>query len=308
MESTVNKLKPYIAYFNICILWGASNVVAKIGLSNMNTSVFACLRYVITGLILLVISIVFKHSFPKTRSDWKASINVSLLMIFLTVGFVALGNKYTDSSMVSMILCTVPIFTAVIECFILKNSKLGLKGIIGLLGGFFGILIIVFNDTASINTDFLGISCAFLGAVSWSAGSVYSNTKSIGGSIIAQTAAQGLFAAALFFIAGKLTGDFVIPHITVKSMLPLLYLSIFDSLIGFISYIYLLKIWKPSMVATYAYINPVVALILGAFVLNESITIVKVIGMLLIIVSVILIQKDKVNKVIKPKVTAVKAN
>lgn len=308
MESTVNKLKPYIAYFNICILWGASNVVAKIGLSNMNTSVFACLRYIITGLLLLIISLVFKHEFPKTRSDWKASTNVSLLMIFLTVGFIALGNKYTDSSMVSMILCTVPIFTAIIECFILKNSKIGLMGIIGLLGGFGGILIIVFNDTASINTDFLGISCAFIGAVSWSAGSVYSNTKSIGGSIIAQTASQGLFAAVLFFIVGKLTGDFVIPHITFKSLLPLLYLAIFDSLIGFVSYIYLLKIWKPSLVATYAYINPVVALILGAAVLNESITVVKIAGMLLIIISVILIQRDRSNKAVKPEGAAFEAN
>ena len=292
-------MKPYIAYFNICVLWGSSNVVSKIGLGSLNTSVFTSLRYLITGFILLVIALVFKLKFPKKLSEWKILTNISLLMIFITVGCIALANKYADSGMVTIIQSTVPIMIVIIECFILKTYTLSYKGIIGLIGGFFGIIIIVLFGTESISADIKGIFFAFLGSLAFTVGSLYSKNRFIEGSAIAQTAAQGLIASALFFIAGKVTGDFVISNITFKSMFPVFYLAIIDSLIGFISYIYLMKIWKSSKVSTYAYINPVVALILGALILSETITVGKVAGMIIIIGSVILIQKDKTTTVEK---------
>ncbi len=296
-QNFINKAKPYIAYFNICILWGTSNVVAKIALSGINTSVFACIRYIITGLTLLSIAVLFRHEFPKGSHEWKKLITISVLMIFFTVGFIALGNKYADSGMVTVVIATVPIFTTIIECFIVRSCSIGKNGIIGLIGGFAGIIIMVLYGTASIKADFKGIIFSLLGAISWSAGSVYSKNNAVEGSIIAQTAAEGLFSAFLFFLVGKLSGDFVLTNITLKALIPVFYLAIFDSLIGFISYIYLLKIWKSSRVATYAYVNPVVALILGAAVLNEAITSGKVIGMIIIIASVFLIQRDKSNRI-----------
>lgn len=293
----IQKSLPFLAYFNICVLWGTSNLVGKIGLSGLNVTVLACIRFMITGTMLMIISLAGKMEFPKKLSDWKVMINISLMMIFFTVGFIALGNKYADSGMVTMILATVPIFTAIIECFILKNYKISIKGAAGLIGGFIGIIIIVFYGSNSVNSDFFGIACALMGAVSWSVGSIYSKSRVIEGSIIAQTAVEDFFSVILFFIVGKLTGDFVVTNITIKSLIPVFYLAIFDSLIGFVSYIYLLKKWEPSKVATYAYINPVVALILGALILNESITVGKVFGMIIITVSVILVQQEKSQKI-----------
>lgn len=231
--------------------------------------------------------------FPKKLSEWKILANVSILMIFLSVGFFALANKYADSSIVTIIQATVPIMMVIIECFILKSYKLNKKGIIGLIGGFIGIIIIVLYGSESINADIKGIAFAVLGSLSFTTGSLYSRNRFVEGSAIPQTAAEGLFAALLFFIVGKITGDFVIVNITFKSMIPIFYLAIVDSLIGFISYIYLMKIWKSSKVSTYAFINPVVAVILGALILNELITIGKIAGMIIIICSVILIQNDK---------------
>lgn len=242
---------------------------------------------------MLIISLIFKMKFPKKLSEWKILANTSLLMIFFAVGFIALGNKYADSGMVTIIQATVPIIMVIIECFILKNYKLSSKGIIGLIGGFIGIIIIVLFGTESISADIKGIIFAFLGSLSFTVGSLYTKNRYVEGSAIAQTAAEGLFASALFFIVGKLSGDFVLTNITLKSMIPVFYLAIMDSLIGFISYNYLMKIWKSSKVSTYAYVNPVVALILGTLILREPITIGKVAGMIIIIGSVILIQKDK---------------
>ncbi|MDF2678268.1 MAG: protein of unknown function transrane [Bacillota bacterium] len=296
----INKIKPYIAYFNICILWGTSSLVSKIGLGDLNISVLAFMRCMIAGFLMLAISLIFKMQFPKKLSEWKIVANISVLMNFVTIGFVAFGSKYADSGIVTLILATVPIFTTIIECFILKIYNISIKGIIGLSVGFIGIVIILFYGSSSVKADLTGIFCALFGAITWSIGSVYSKIKPVEGPVIAQTAVEFLFASVLFFIAGNITNDFVISNITFKSLIPVFYLAIVDSFIGFTSYIYLLKIWKPSKVATYAYINPAVALIFGAIILGEYITTGKIIGMIIIVISVILIQNDKtviINKI-----------
>lgn len=263
------------------------------GLSNINTSVFTTIRYLITGVTLLAITLIFKLKFPKKLSEWKILANISLIMIFITVGCIALANKYADSGMVTIIQATVPIMIVIIECFILKTYKLSLKGIIGLIGGFIGIIIIVLFGTEAISADIKGMIFAFLGSLAFTIGSLYAKNRHVEGSLIAHTAAEGLFASLLFFLVGKISGDFVLTNLTFKSMIPVFYVAIADSLIGFMSYNYLMKIWKSSKVSTYAYINPVVALVLAALLLNEPITLGKVGGMIIIIGSVILIQKDK---------------
>ena len=294
MENSIlfNKIKPYIAYFNVCIFWGTGCLVGKIGLGSLNLSVYAFWRCLLAGLLMLFISIIFKMQFPKKFSEWKIIANIGVLMNFLTIGFVAFGNKYADSSIVTLVLATVPIFTTIIQCFILKMYSIKIKGIMGLIGGFIGLIIILFYGTSKVNADLTGVICAMLGAISWSIGSVYSKVKPVEGPVLPQAAVEFLLAAVLFLIAGNLTNDFVTDGITLKSLFPALYLAIFDSLIGFTSYIYLLKIWKPSKVATYAYINPIVALVLGFAILGEAITAGKIAGMIIIMISVILIQKD----------------
>lgn len=294
MENSIlfNKIKPYIAYFNICIFWGTGCLVGKIGLGSLNISVLGFLRCLIAGFLMLFISIIFKMQFPKSISELKIVANIGILMNFFTVGFVAFGNKYADSSIVTLVLATVPIFTTIIECFIVKIHSIKIKGVMGLAGGFIGLIIILFYGNSKVSADLIGVICAVLGAISWSIGSVYSKIKPVEGPVLPQTALEFLIASILFLIAGNLTNDFVTYNITFKSTLPAFYLAVFDSLIGFTSYIYLLKIWKPSKVATYAYINPVVALILGFLVLGESITPGKIAGMIIIMISVILIQKE----------------
>lgn len=287
----------YIAYFNICILWGTSNLVTKIGVSNLNTSVFACLRYLTTGIILMLITIVRRDKFPKIIKQWGILAVIAILMNFLTNGCVVMGNKFIDSGIATMILATVPIYATIIECFILKNYKLSKIGWLGLVGGFLGIAIIVLYGSSTVKIDIKGILLVMLASLFWSVGSIYSKEKKVDGSIVTQTGIEALIASSLFFITGNIFGDFDLSTLTLQSLFPVFYLAIVDSLIGFISYIYLLKVWKPSKVCTYAYVNPVVALILGAVVLNETITIGKIAGMIIIILSVILIQKDKDNKI-----------
>ena len=215
-------------------------------------------------------------------------------MNFLTNGCVVLSNKYADSGLITVILSAVPVFITIIDCIILKNYKLGKLGWIGIFGGILGIIFIVLCENSGIQGSFIGIMFAVCATLFWSIGSIYSRKFNITGSPVAHIAIEALFSSFLFMTVGTTVGDFVLKDITFKSLLPVIYLAIVDSLIGFLSYTCLLKIWKPSVVSTYAYINPIVALILGAIILNESLTAGKIVGMIIIILSVILIQKDKI--------------
>ena len=294
-KGKVSKTFCYAAYFNICVLWGTSNLATKIGVGNLNTTVFSSFRYLIAGLTALVIVLISKGSWPKGFKQWKSLIVISFLMNFLTNGCVVLSNKYADSGVVTVILSSVPIFTTIIDSFILKNYKIGVRGWLGLWGGFIGIIAITMFGSSVARTDFKGILFALSASLFWSIGSIYSKEKVVEGSVVSHVAVEALLASVLFFITGKLTGDYVLAGVKPVMLMPAVYLAIVDSLIGFMSYICLLKVWKPSVVCTYAYINPVVALILGAVVLHESINLGKVIGMSIIIFSVILIQKDKLR-------------
>ena len=291
----LKELFPYICYFNICILWGTSNLATKIGVGGLTTTVFASIRYLTTGLVALTVSFFMKGKLPKTFAEWRVLLTTAFLMNFLTNGCTVLGNKYADSGLVTVIFSAVPIFITIIDSIILKNYRMGRKGWLGLMGGLSGIAFIALFGNPDLHIDIKGIVFTLCAALFWSIGSVYSKEKIVHSPAVTQVFIEALFASSLFFIVGNVTGDFTLKGVTLVSVMPALYLAIADSLIGFMSYICLLKIWKPSVVSTYAYINPVVALILGFLVLKEPLTIGKIFGMVIIIISVILIQKDKIT-------------
>lgn len=288
-----NSVFAYILYFNICFLWGTSNLATKIGVGSLNPTVFASIRFLTAGIAASAVAFALKGRVPRALRQWKILFTNSFLMNFLTNGCVVLSNRYIDSGIVTVLLSAVPIFTTAIDSFVLRRYRIGGRGWIGLFGGLVGIGIIVTFGSTSVRLDLRGIILALLGALIWSAGSLYSRDQFVEGAVVSHVAIQALFASALFYITGKVTGDFVLKGVTASMLTPAFYLAIVDSFLGFMSFLCLLKIWKPTKVCTYAYINPVVALILGAAVLHEELSTGKIFGMITIVISVMLIQKDR---------------
>ena len=295
MKLQKKDLIAYVCYFNICILWGTSNLATKIGVGGLSVTVFSGIRFFVTGVLALLIGIVTKAKRPKGLKEWTTILTVSLLMNFATNGLCVLGNKYADSGLVTVLFSAVPVFITVLDSIVLKNHRLGKRGWIGLTGGIFGIAFITFWGTGGVHGDLKGIIFTLMAASFWSIGSVFSKERVVHGSVVIHVAIEALFTSFLFVLTGNITHTFDLSTVTVPALIPAIYLAVVDSLIGFMSYICLLKVWKPSVVSTYAYINPVVALILGALILGEKITVGKVVGMVVIILSVILIQKDRVS-------------
>ena len=287
-----------IAYVNVAFFWGTNNLATRIGVSNMAPFQFAGLRFLIAGILLAFISRwVQRDRTEFSKKEYKSMFVLGTLMFFMTNGCVVYANKYLDSGIVTILLSTIPIFATLIDLCMNRDKKLGKKTIFGLLIGFLGVIIVTFRGDSNVEISTIGIVLSFMAALFWSFGSTYSKYVKIGGSIMKQNGVEALFASVLLLGSAVATGGFSLETITPSSMMPILYLAVFDSIIGFVSYTYLLRVLPMAKASTYAYINPLVALVVGYLVLQEPLTATKICGMAVILVGVVLIQQDKPNQV-----------
>lgn len=282
-----------LCYFNICFIWGTNNLVTRIGVSTMSPLQFSGIRFLTAGIVLSLIAVLKKDHVKFTHDEYKRLFFIGAVMFFLTNGCVVYGNKLVDSGIVTVLLSTIPIFTTLLGIIFFRNEKPGISTIFGLVFGFLGIMIVALWGNGNIKLNPVGIIITLAASALWSFGSIYSQNMVISGSAITQTAVEALFASVLLLGSAIVTRNFSFSTITKEAIFPILYLAVMDSAVGFLSYGFLLKTWPISKVCTYAYINPIVALALGYLILDEKLTPAKVVGMLVIIVSVMLIQKDK---------------
>lgn len=285
------RARGYLAYAAICFFWGTSNLVTKIGVSALPTAVFASMRYLIAGLLLLLVALAKGQRFPRDKTAGRLLL-IGVMMQFGTSGCVALSNGLIDSGIVTILLATVPIFTALLQAVILRTQHLGGGGWTGLGIGFLGIFLVAMSGKiGSISVP--GVLLGALGAFLWAGGSLLSAESASRENLVAVTAVQMLTAAALFALCGLLSGSYRLQGLRWETLWPIFYLALEDSALGFLLYSWLLQVWDPLKAATYAYINPVVALLLGAWILGEPLTMGKILGMFLIFAAVYLIQQSE---------------
>lgn len=296
--SSVNRTKFFIsiAYFNICFIWGINNLVMKVGVSNLHPFQFAGMRFLLAGIILMVITYMTKQKICFSFAELCRLGAIGAIMFTFTNTCVVYANTMLDSGLVTVLLSTIPIFMTGFELCINKFRGINIRTVIGLMIGFIGIIVTVLWGAKSIHYNCMGVIFSISAAILWSIGSIYSKHLKIEGSVISQTAVKTIFASVMLLGAAIATDHFSVVNITRSSIYSIIFLALFDSVIGFVSYTFLLKNWDASKTSTYAYINPVVALIFGYLVLNEKITLSKIVGMFIILIGVLLIQHNKKTK------------
>jgi drug/metabolite transporter (DMT)-like permease len=183
----------------------------------------------------------------------------------------------------------------------LGNARPNWKVAAGLLVGFVGVYLLIAGKGGGINAgrQWIGYGAVIFGALSWAVGSIYGLKASTPRSSLLTSGMQMLAGSVSLFLVGLIRGEhasFDVSAVSSNSVFALFYLIIFGSLMGFTAYSWLLKIAQPAMVATYAYVNPVIAVILGWSIAGESLTAQMLIGAFVIVASVILITANKSEK------------
>jgi drug/metabolite transporter (DMT)-like permease len=299
MENNSKKEEKQIilAYIAVCIFWGSTYLAIRIGVGELPPTIFAGIRFIIAGSLMLGYAKFKGLAMPKNSSEM---LKISIVGIFLLVGGnggVVWAETRVSSGIASLMVATVPLFMAIIESLLPSKPKLNKKGWLGLLIGFAGVAFLVLSDFNKATVDIIGMALLIIGALSWASGSVYSKSFTSSASTVSNIAIQMLSGGICLSIIGGVLGEFQKAHFTPKGLGALLYLVVFGSIIGYSCYIYILQKWPAAKAGTYAYVNPPVAVILGAIVLDEPISLKIVLATIIILCGVILVQRSKLNVV-----------
>jgi drug/metabolite transporter (DMT)-like permease len=240
-----------------------------------------------------------------TRNQWISAGIIGLFLLLGGNGLVSWAEKRIDSGIAALLVGTAPIWMVIIDALFSSRSKPRWQAIVGLLTGFGGVLVLVGPRSlinGESNYDLLGIGAVLLGALLWSLGSVYGRKADLPNSTLLGTGMEMLFGSLGLYLVSLVSGEwraFQVSEVTLRSGLGLLYLILLGSLGGFVAYTWLLRNAPISLVSTYAYVNPLVAILLGNWVVKEPITPQILVAAVVIVGSVILITSRKRKEILK---------
>lgn len=285
-------IKAYIAWISVSVIWGTTYLAIKVGVEHFPPMLFAGIRWITAGSIFIVLLKFLGKSLPSKKDLLHIAI-MGIAMLGFGNGLVVVGEQYIGSGLAALLITTVPFCVVGMESVLSKGPKINVQIIWGLLVGLIGISLIFGSNWKELfNTKYLIGVLSILGAVTaWSFGTVYSKYKRVNVHPLISASVQMLIAGAAQLILGIFLGEFSTISFNSSGTIALVYLIIAGSIFGYGSYIYAIENLPLSLVSTYAYINPVIAVFIGWLFLDEKLNVLIGIGAAVIILGVVLVKK-----------------
>ena len=292
--------KIFLAFAIIYLVWGSTYLAIRVGVHEMPPFLMAGLRFTAAGLALYAWMRISGVRSPTWR-EWKAATVLGTLMFLIDYACLFWAEQRVPSGIAAVILAAIPVCITLLEIVFLRTQKLTIRLALGLLVGIVGVAVLI-NPSASLGEaplDRGGAIALLVACAGWSIGTVVSKRLVLPQSKPMSAAAQMLSGGVQLLVLAVVTGEFgrfQAQAISGKAWLSLVYLIIAGSIISYTAYVWLLEYESPTKVGTYAYVNPVVAVILGAAIGGETIGRRTLLGMALILVSVVAITTMKAKQ------------
>lgn len=269
-------LKAYLALAIVSVVWGTTYFALRVGVGSFPPFLFSALRQAMAGALLLLGLRSFSGKLSISRKDILHQSVPGVLMIALGNGVIGWSERYIPSGLAALITSILPVYIVGIN-YVSGADRRKPNWIIvtGLLFGCLGILLMFRDNVKDLaNPDyFLGMVVAFLACLAWASGSVYAKHKHAHPNVLVNAALQMLSGGAALFLMSFFLDDYAeLRQVTAESLWSLAYLTIFGSLLAYTCFVYALKQLPIGVASLYAYINPFIALLMGYFLLNESLT------------------------------------
>jgi drug/metabolite transporter (DMT)-like permease len=294
------KWKTLLAFAIIYFVWGSTFLAIRIGVHELPPLLCAAMRFLAAGGIIVGAMLAKGDSLPTAR-QWLSASTIALLIFLTDYGLLFWAEQRVPSGLASVMLATIPVFMALAEIILLRTQRLTLRLALALLIGICGVAVLMSRSLnlsgAPIDRD--GAIALIIGAMSFSLGSILSRKLPLPASKVMSSGAQMLAGGVLLAIVSTVLGEYRGFHpgaVSAAAWLALVYLIVPGSIIGFSAYVWLLHHQSPTKVGTYAYVNPVVAVLLGYFLANEVLGVRTIAGTLLVLLSVVLITTAKAKK------------
>lgn len=292
VDPRVPRLRLWAALLSVWLIWGSTYLAIRFMIDTLPGFLAAGLRFVVAGAILFVWAWLREGARPRGL-HWRAATIVGGFLLLGGNGAVVWAEQRVPSGLAALIVAIVPLWIVLLEALagagrpsarMLGGVLLGLVGV--------GLLVGPGHFAGSQGVDLLGAAVLMLGSLSWALGSLYSRRAGLPESPLLATAMEMLCGGGLLLLLGAATGDFrqlQLAQVTTRSWLALGYLIVFGSLIGFTAYVWLLRVTAPAVATTYAYVNPVVAVVVGWGIAGEPITARTMLAMAIIVGAVVVI-------------------
>lgn len=291
------------AFAAVYMIWGSTYLAIFFAVKTIPPFLMAGTRFLVAGLALMIWALVKGQQIPDGRSILKISVGGILM---LALGNASLGwvEQNLPSGLAAILVATVPLWFVILDkrqwVYYFSNKQI----VFGLVIGFAGVILLFAGkgsaDLFTSRVKIMSLIVLLIGTIGWTVGSLYSKYQKINGSTLMKVAIQMLASSIVIFICSFAFHEqkgFSLSDVSWHSVLALAYLVVMGSLVAYMAYIWLLSIRPASLVGTYAYVNPVVAVFLGWLIAGEHVSLQKIIGLAVIIAGLVVVNMSKEKKV-----------
>jgi drug/metabolite transporter (DMT)-like permease len=286
----------YAAFAIVCIVWGTTYLAIRIAVTTMTPFLLTGARFLFGGIVLFIIAKLHGDSIPRSRRVLGDVILCGVLMVAIGNLSVIWAEQWVPSGMAALFVGTAPFWVALIELMRRSGERLELRRGIGMLIGFVGVALLVTPGGAGAAFDsrfVLGALAIQLGCIAWQYGTVRGKYSLVSVPPLMSSALQMLAGGFAAMLVGFALGELPRFHSTPRTFAALAYLSLFGSVLAYTAYVYAARHLRTTTLSLYAYVNPVVAVILGWLILHEQLTWVSITAMIIILGGVAMVQSGR---------------
>ena len=292
--------KTLLAFAIIYFVWGSTFFAIRVGVREVPPFLLAAVRFSVAGLILYAWMIARGERSPTGR-QWRSAFLLAILIFVFDYGLLFWAEQRVPSGMAAVMLATIPVYMALSEIIFLRTQKLTVRLAVALLIGVGGVAVLVSRslNVGGAPIDRLGALALLVAGISWSAAATLTRKLPLPPSKVMSSGVQMLAGGVMLALTAATLGEFRNFHpsdISRAAWLSLVYLIIFGSIVAFTAYVWLIHHESPTKVGTYAYVNPVVAVVIGYFLGGEPLDLRTILGTAFVLISVVVITTTGAQK------------
>jgi drug/metabolite transporter (DMT)-like permease len=295
MSSSKNTLFIILAFFSIYVIWGSTYLLNKIAVSELPPFMLASIRFITAGLLIFIIAKLMGKSLAITKRQFINTSIAGFLFLAFGNGIVVWALKYVDSGFAALEISAQPLVVLILMR-VFQGKKIEMMSVVGVILGIIGIYLLVSqNEVISKEGSILGMVMIFVCMVSWASGSLFVGKADLPTNYFVNTGYQMLAGGFMLLLGSLIFGEsWSFPNVwSEKVQWSMVLLVLFGSIVAFTSFNFLLKRVSPEKVATSTYVNPIIALVLGWYFLNEVITAQSIIAAVILLTGVYFINTKK---------------
>jgi drug/metabolite transporter (DMT)-like permease len=292
--------KTLLAFAIIYFVWGSTFFAIRVGVQEVPPLLFAAMRFLVAGLVLYGWMVARGEPSP-TRRQWASACLLAMLIFVFDYGLLFWAEKRVPSGIAAVMMATIPAFIALSEVLVLHTQKLTARLACALLLGIAGVAVLVSRslNLGGAPIDSIGALALIFASICWSVATVLTRKLPLPQSKVMSAGAQTLAGGVMLALAAAAFGEFRDFHpsaVSCGAWFSLLYMIVAGSIVGFTAYVWLIHHESPTKVGTYAYVNPVVAVLVGYFLGGEALGIRTVLGTICVLISVVVITTARTGK------------